>query len=232
MQRLSKVLQQSGAASRRGAEELIFEGKVKVNGVVILKPEHRVLPQDSITLNGKKIGKTQQKLYFVLNKPTGYLCSNERLGKERLVIDLFDSIKERLYTVGRLDKDTSGLLIVTNDGTFANTVMHPRYGVEKEYLVKADREVSQDHLFKISKGTYVEGIHVQPKRVQKVRRGTLKIIVGEGKKREVRHLVEDAGLQVVELKRIRIGDVRLGTLPSGMWRAMTEKEKGLLSSHD
>lgn len=224
MQRLSKTLQQGGAASRRGAEQIIFEGKVKVNGVTIIKPEHHVSSEDIITVNNRRLRRSQSKHYYLLNKPTGYLCCNLRKGKERLVLDLFSGVKERLFTVGRLDKETSGLIIVTNDGEFANRIMHPRFGVEKEYLVKTNIEITGLHLQTISKGTTVEGVHVKPKRVCKVRKGTLKIVVGEGRKREVRRLVEDAGLEVVELTRIRIGALSLGRLPVGTWKEMNKKE--------
>ena len=158
-----------------------------------------------------------------MNKPYGYLCANED-GK-RNVFRLFEKVKARLFTVGRLDRDTTGLLIVTNDGHFANEVIHPSRGITKEYLVKANREITAEHLKIISSGTEVEGKWVRPHKVTKVRRGTLKIVVGEGRKHEVRKLVAAAGLEVVQLKRIRIGSLHLGNLPEGCYRALSGKER-------
>jgi 23S rRNA pseudouridine2605 synthase len=148
-----------------------------------------------------------------------------RNGQGKLVLDLFQGIDKRLFTVGRLDKDTSGLLIVTNDGGFANRIIHPSSGIQKEYIAKTDKEISADHLKLIAAGTRVEGKWIKPLKVKKVRKGTVKVVVGEGKKREVRHLIEAAGLEVKELKRIRIGGLKLGDLPEGYWRKMTEREK-------
>jgi len=134
----------------------------------------------------------------------------------------------RSFTVGRLDKDTSGLLIVTNDGEFTNQAIHPSSNIQKEYIAKTNHEITDLHLKTISAGTKIEGTFVKPIKVKKVRKGTLKVIVGEGKKREVRLLIEAAGLEVRELKRVRIGGLVLGNLPLGSWRPMTNKEKELI----
>lgn len=226
--RLSKILAAAGVASRRAAEELIFAGKVTVNGKIVLVPQTFVsIDKDEIQVDGCPVESIQKKSYFLLNKPTGYICSNKPVGTKKLVIDLFPS-ELRLFTVGRLDRDTSGLLIVTNDGHFAHRVIHPSFNITKEYLVKVEEEVTHDHLVAISKGALVEGTWVKPKRVSKVRNGTLKITVGEGKKREVRVLVQNNGLTIQQLSRIRIGGLTLGTLPLGAYRPLTEKEKELL----
>ncbi|MBM3198304.1 MAG: rRNA pseudouridine synthase, partial [Chlamydiae bacterium] len=124
--RLSKVLAAAGVASRRAAEELIFAGKVTVNGSIVTTPQTLVSPkEDAICCEGKKVGYEEAKLYFLLNKPKGYICSNARVGTKKIVRDLFAKIPQRLFTVGRLDRETTGLLIVTNDGHFANKVIHP-----------------------------------------------------------------------------------------------------------
>jgi len=228
-ERLSKVLARAGVASRRAAEELIFAGKVTVNGIVITKPEtHVSCKEDVILYEGKRIIKEESKLYFLLNKPKGYICSNARVGTKKIVRDLFAHVKERLFTVGRLDRETTGLLIVTNDGHFANKVIHPSSHITKEYLVKTIEEPFHEHLERIFKGTEIDGDFVKPIRVQKVRKGTLKVTIQEGKKREVRTLVQQAGLSIIELKRIRIGGLLLGNLPEGAFRPMTEKEKQAL----
>lgn len=227
-QRLSKYMASAGVASRRACEELIFAGKVAVNGEVVLLPQTMVDDQDQITLEGEQIGNKQKKLYFILNKPKGYVCSTKGSSRTKLVLELFEGVKERLFTVGRLDKDTEGLLIVTNDGHFANSVIHPSKNIPKEYVAKTNQELTLEHLKAISTGTMVEGTFVKPLKVEKVRKGTLKIIIGEGKKREVRMLLEAAGLSVIELARIRIGQLTLGKLPLGAYKAMTQREMELI----
>lgn len=223
-QRLSKVMAAAGVASRRSCEELIFAGRVRVNGA-ITKQQTMVSDQDTILVDGKPISSKEEKVYYILNKPSGYICSTKGTASSKLVLDLFEEVEQRLFTIGRLDKDTTGLLLVTNDGHFANRVIHPSANIHKEYLAKTDHEVTAEHLAAISNGTLVEGVFVKPLRVKKVRKGTLKITVAEGKKREVRLLLENAGLQVLELTRIRIGGLLLGPLPTGSWRPLTEKEK-------
>lgn len=228
--RLSKFLAASGVASRRASEELIFAGKVKVNGVVVKVPQTMVDEKDLIVINDGRITKEDTKVYYILNKPVGYICTNLRTKNTKVVLDLFEGVKERLFTVGRLDKDTDGLLIVTNDGHFANKVIHPSKNIQKEYVVKTNSEITNDHLIAISSGTLVEGSFVKPIRVTKVRKGTIKIIIGEGKKREVRMILEAAGLAVNALTRIRIGGLLLGKLEVGKFREMTETEKKLIFS--
>lgn len=224
-QRLSKYLSASGIASRRACEVLIFDGKVKVNGEIIKVPQTLVSDADRIVVNNEPVKRVTSKLYFMLNKPAGYICTNKRTNtSSKLVLDLFQEVDQRLFTVGRLDKDTEGLLLVTNDGHWANEVIHPSSDIKKEYVAKTDADITDKHLKQISAGTLVEGVHVAPLKVEKVRRGTIKVVIGEGKKREVRLLIEAAGLQVLELTRIRIGNLRLGTLPIGQYRSLTEKE--------
>ena len=224
--RLSKALAAAGVASRRQAEELIFAGRVSVNGIIITTPQTLVsLDTDSILVENQKIFTEERKLYFLLNKPKGYICSNARVGSKRIVSDLFVAERERLFTVGRLDRETTGLLIVTNDGNFANKVIHPSANITKEYLVKTQQEPFHEQLVEISKGVNIDGDWVKPVKVTKVRKGTIKVIVKEGKKREVRLLVQQAGLEVLELKRIRIGGLLLGDIPEGSYREMTEADK-------
>lgn len=229
MKRLSKTLAAAGIASRRACEELIFKGKVTVNGEIVLKPQTLVSwEKDHIAIDGTPLSKEQEKVYFMLHKPKGYICSNREMGSKKLVTDIFKDLPYRLFSVGRLDRDTTGLLVVTNDGHFAQDVIHPSKGVLKEYLIKVAQEISHDHLACISKGAMVEGVWVKPARVSKMRKGTLKIAVREGKKREIRVMVKKAGLDIVSLKRIRIGGLTLGSLPEGAFRPLTEKEKVLL----
>lgn len=224
--RLSKILAEAGVASRRAAEELIFQGRIQVNKEVVLVPQTLVDPrEDSILVDGKPLILVEEKVYYLLNKPAGYICSNKAASKTKLVLDLFEGEPYRLFTVGRLDKETTGLLLVTNDGHFANRVIHPSSCIRKEYLAKTDCELSHEHLLAISEGTLVQGVFVKPLKVEKVRRGTLKITIGEGKKREVRLLLEAAGLNTLSLTRIALGGLRLGNLPVGAWRPLSEREK-------
>lgn len=224
--RLSKALAAAGIASRRACEELITAGRVKVNGQVVRIPQTLVdWDRDKIMVNGKQVSQEEEKVYFLVHKPVGYLCTNVRQkGGAKVVIDLLKHLPHRLFTVGRLDQETSGLIVVTNDGQFANRIIHPSHNVSKEYLVKTSQEITDEHLKVISSGMMIEGAHVKPIAVRKVRRGTLKVTVGEGKKHEVRLLLAHAGLTVRELCRIRLGPLTLSTLPLGEYRPLSTKE--------
>lgn len=224
MQRLSKILAQRGISSRRGAEKIIEKGRVKVNDVMIDKPQFMVDEnKDSIKLDNSPLPEKEKNVYFILNKPKGYLCTNNEPNKKK-VIDLFKDLNMRLFTVGRLDKDTTGLLIVTNDGLFSNKVIHPSSNIEKEYLVKVGDDISHEDLINISRGIEIDKKLVVPTFVKKVRKGTLKLGVKEGRKHEVKLLVGKTGKMVKELKRIRIGPLVLGKLPEGAYRKMSKKE--------
>ncbi len=227
--RLSKALAAAGIASRRACEELIFEGRVQVNGETVKLPQTHVdWEQDKISVDGQTVTSEQKKIYYMLNKPTGYICTSENLPNRRIVLDLFPNAQERLFTVGRLDKETTGLLLVTNDGHFANQVIHPSSNVIKEYLVKTPQEITPEHLEGLSQGARVDEKWVRPVTVAKVRRGTFRICVKEGKKHEVRIIAERAGLKIIDLTRIRIGSLLLGSLPLGEYRVLTEKDKQLI----
>ncbi|XP_044509310.1 putative ribosomal large subunit pseudouridine synthase SVR1, chloroplastic [Mangifera indica] len=227
-ERLSKVLAAAGVASRRGSEELIFEGRVTVNGSVCNTPQTRVDPaSDIIYVNGRRLPKKlPPKVYLALNKPKGYICSSGE--KEfKSVISLFDDYikswdtinpglpRPRLFTVGRLDVATTGLIIVTNDGEFAQEISHPSSKLPKEYIATIDGAVSRRHLIAISEGTVIEGIHCTPDLVELLPRQPdkprpcLRVVVHEGRNHEVRELVKNAGLEIYSLKRVRIGGFRI-----------------------
>lgn len=230
MQRLSKILAQRGIASRRGAERIIESNRVTVNDISVNKPQFMVDEEkDIIKLDSLPLPEREKNVYFILNKPKGYLCTNTEVTKKR-VVDLFKDLNIRVFTVGRLDKDTTGLLIVTNDGFFANRVIHPSSNVEKEYLVKVGEDISHEDLISISKGVEIDKKLVVPTFVKKVRKGTIKVGVKEGKKHEVKLLVQKTGKKVQELKRIRIGAIVLGQLPEGAYRKMTKKEIALFAN--
>ena len=227
--RLSKAMAAAGIASRRACEEIIFAGRVRVNGETVKIPQTAIdWETDRIEVDGETVTREQKKIYYMLNKPEGYICSSVRPGKKRIVLDLFPHTLERLFTVGRLDKETTGLLLVTNDGHFANKVIHPSSNIIKEYIVKTPQEIEPDHLMTLSEGARVDEKWVRPVSVQKVRKGTFRICVKEGKKHEVRIIAERAGLKVIELTRVRIGSLVLGTLPLGEFRALTERDMNLI----
>lgn len=225
-ERLSKILSDAGISSRRGAEKLIESGKVTVNEEVVTLPQCRFdSHKESIKVDGKPIVLEQKKVYYLLHKPLGFICSSKRFSNQRIVIDLFKDLPHRLFTVGRLDKDTSGLLILTNDGAFSNKVIHPSSDLVKEYLVRTDKEITHEHLIRMSKGVVIDDVLIQPVFVKKVRRGNFKVGVKEGKKHEVRKLAQCAKLNVHELIRIRIGGLQLGSLPYGKYRELKSSEK-------
>ncbi len=220
LKRLNKVLAHAGICSRRKADQMIFDGQVKVNSKVVLTPQLMVDPiADEIRLDNEILPKEEKKVYFVLNKPIGYICTTSRLKpNQKLILDLFKDYSYRLFTVGRLDKDTSGLIIITNDGEIVHKIIHPSSNIQKEYLVKTREFLTAEHLKKIKKGCRIEGKWVKPVNVVKVRKGTLKVTVKEGKKHEVRILIKNAELELVELSRIRIGNLHLGLLPIGSYK--------------
>lgn len=212
----------------RRSEELIFDGKVTVNGSVCNTPQTRVDPaRDIIYVNGNRLPKKlPPKVYLALNKPKGYICSSGE--KEfKSVITLFDDYmkswdkrnpgipKPRLFTVGRLDVATTGLIIVTNDGEFAQKLSHPSSRLQKEYIATIDGVVNKKHLIAINEGTVIDGIHCTPDSVEllprqpDIERPRLRIVVHEGRNHEVRELVKHAGLEIHSLKRVRIGGFRL-----------------------
>jgi 23S rRNA pseudouridine2605 synthase len=229
--RLSKTLAAAGVASRRACEELIFKGRVVVNGEIVRTPQILVRREDCILVNGKKVKAEEKKVYYLLNKPAGYICTTveKKFGAKR-VLDLFSHIPYRLFTAGRLDQETTGLIIVTNDGAFANRMMHPSYNITKEYLAKTEQEITFEHLKAISDGVWIQNRHIRPITVKKVRKGTLKVVVAEGKKHEVRTLLSLAELTVKELIRLRIGPLSLGSLAPGEYRELKEEEIKLFIS--
>ncbi|MBI5273290.1 MAG: rRNA pseudouridine synthase [Chlamydiia bacterium] len=229
--RLAKALAAAGIASRRACEELIFAGRVHVNDAVVIVPQTLVdWENDRIHVDAELVRGEHKKVYYMLNKPEGYICSSVRPGKKPIVLDLFPGIDQRLFTVGRLDKESQGLLLVTNDGHFSNKVIHPSENIVKEYVVKTFQEITADTLKILSEGARVDYKWVRPVSVTKVRRGTFRICVKEGKKHEVRIIAERASLQVAELTRIRIGGLVLGSLPVGEFKTLSERERASIFS--
>jgi 23S rRNA pseudouridine2605 synthase/23S rRNA pseudouridine2604 synthase len=224
MVRLQKFLSEAGFCSRRHGEEMILAGRVSVNGAVITELGTKIDPyMDIVVVGGNRIEVKNDLIYIALNKPKGYIttCSRER-GK--IVLDLVD-IPERIYPVGRLDKDSAGLLLLTNDGRIHNILSHPSFDHEKEYDVITARPVSDEALGKMAAGIYLPEGRTRLAQVKRISSYKFRIILKEGRNRQIRRMVEKVGNRVEELKRIRISNIRLGGLKEGCWRYLTEKEK-------
>ena len=230
--RLNKFLSSSGVASRRKCDELILEGKVEVNGKVVntlgIKIDEK---KDKVKVGGKVINLPSSFVYIKLNKPKGYACTASDEKGRKTIYDLVEC-EERLFSIGRLDYDTEGLIILTNDGNFANQVAHPRYKMEKEYRVTVEGEIKESELAVMRKGVVVEGQRMPAARVEwlSFENGftKLSVIIDEGQNRQIRRMFEAIGHQIKLLKRVRIGEVRLGGLKRGEYRDLTEAELNLL----
>ena len=228
IERLQKVIALSGIASRRKAEELIKNGDVIVNGEVVTKLGTKVTYSDDILVCGKKIEK-EEKEYYLFNKPRGVICSTSDDKGRKVVVDYFNSNK-RLYPVGRLDYDTTGALIVTNDGNLSNLIMHPKNEIEKVYIAKLNGVIKGAEINKIKSGVIIDNVKCVPKKVKlknfNVKKNTsiVEIIITEGKNHEVKRIFESVGFFVDKLKRERIAFLSLGNLKSGEYRKLNPKE--------
>ena len=233
--RLQKYIAMCGVASRRKAEELIEKGQVKVNGEKVLELGTKVeIGADKVMVSGKEIKVTAKKYYIMLNKPEGYVSTVNDQFDRPTVIDLIDSeIKSRIFPVGRLDYDTSGLLLLTNDGDFTYKVTHPKFNIDKTYIAKIKGGINVSGLNRLRRGVQVEDYVTSPAEVEildaKDGKTTVKITIHEGKNRQVRKMFEAVGSKVVELQRISIGKVELGNLPLGRWRYLTSHEVSYLT---
>ncbi len=230
-ERLQKVMAQAGIASRRHAEQMILEGRVQVNGEKIVTLGTKVLPKDKISVDGRVIKLRETFEYYLLHKPRGYITSAKDPQGRRTVMDLLQKVKQRVYPVGRLDYDTSGLLVLTNDGELAYRLMHPSYGVEKTYQVEVQGAVPLQDLHRLEKGIELEDGKTAPAQVRVItRRGQgslqrLEITIHEGRNRQVRRMFEAVGFPVITLKRIRFGPLQLDSeLSMGSYRTLTSKE--------
>lgn len=227
-ERVQKVLAAAGYGSRRACEKLIEAGRVKVNGKVIHLGDQADPTNDSISVDGKLIRKTIEKIYIALNKPKGYL-SDIDLNHPRPTVNDLIGISEPLFAVGRLDLDSEGLILMTNDGKMANRLTHPRYEHEKEYEVFVITQPDQEQLDIWRRGVVMEdGYRTLPAKVEVINNannGTwLRITLKEGKKRQIRKVGSRIGMPVGKIKRVRIGPLKLGKLRSGEWRYLTERE--------
>ncbi|MDP8263715.1 MAG: pseudouridine synthase [Candidatus Ancaeobacter aquaticus] len=227
-ERLQKVMAQAGIASRRKSEEIITHGRVTVNGEVVTQMGKLVSSKDKICVDGKSLS-VQKKTYILLNKPAGYVCSAvQKKDKRPIVLQLVHEKGLRLFTVGRLDYDTNGALLLTNDGDFSLKVSHPRYEVQKVYDVVAKGVITQNNLKRLEKGIVLDGKKVYGTKINKSRphgdKTFVTLAINEGRNRQVKRMFNEIGHRVVNLKRVKIGFLSLGTLKSGQYRYLTDTE--------
>ena len=227
--RLQKLIAESGICSRRKAEELIQQGKVKVNGHTAHIGDSATI-KDVIAVDGERIhiSKKREKYYLMLNKPRGYVTTMSDELDRRCVTELLEDFPERVYPIGRLDRNSEGLLLFTNDGKFANDIMHPSRHVSKTYRVTVRPNITDEQLVQLSEGVVIDGRRTLPANVtvltQEQGRVVLQIVIREGRNRQIRKMCEAVGLEVARLKRTAIGPVKLGMLKPGTYRELTSEE--------
>ncbi len=232
--RLQKHLADCGIASRRKAEELIEMGKVKVNGHIAIIGQKVDPKRDKITVRGKNVVANTTKMYIMLHKPRGFVTTASDEKGRKCVTDLVKDAPVRLFPVGRLDMNSEGLLLMTNDGEFANRLTHPSYHVNKTYRVTVKGEVEDEKIIKLREGILLDGVKTLPcdcfVAERKADRTVLIFVIQEGRNRQIRRMCEEVKLEVLRLKRTEIAGVKLGMLPRGSWRDLNEKEMRRLTS--
>jgi 23S rRNA pseudouridine2605 synthase/23S rRNA pseudouridine2604 synthase len=227
--RLQKFLSAAGVCSRRKGEEFIKAGRISVNGEVIVELGTKIDPdQDRVEVDGKAIQPSNTLVYIALNKPKDYVTSCSHPG-QKVVVDLVD-VSERIYPVGRLDKDSTGLLLLTNDGRLHHRLSHPSFDHEKEYDVTVARPISEGALKKMRDGLPLMGTKTRPARITRISPRRFRIVLQEGKNRQIRRMVRKVGNEVTRLQRQRFASIKLGNLPPGKWRYLSPGEKKSLLS--
>jgi 23S rRNA pseudouridine2605 synthase len=226
--RLQKFLAESGVGSRRASEQFILAGRVRVNGQIVNELGTKVHPgRDEVQVDGMKV-KPRRKIYVALNKPRGYICTRRDPADRRIVSDLLPAEWHHLHSVGRLDRDTEGLIFLTNDGQFSLCLTHPRYAVRKTYRVTVEGCVEPPLMQKYMRGVTDEGEKLKAEKARILSANNtssiLELELMEGKNREIRRLCAGLDLKILRLQRTRIGPIRLGELPEGKWRILTEAE--------
>ena len=230
--RLQKFLSEAGVASRRKAEEMIKNGAVKVNGITAQIGDSVDPKKDTVLVKGKKVIKQKTMRYILLNKPRGYVTTTDDDLGRKCVLELVKDVKERIYPVGRLDRVSEGALILTNDGAFANAMMHPSKHVTKTYRVTVRPEPTSEQVDILSTGVEIDGRLTAPADVYVISkeegRAVLEIILYEGRNRQIRRMCEALDLEVARLRRVAVGPIKLGMLPTGQWRDLTDDEVNTL----
>jgi 23S rRNA pseudouridine2605 synthase len=231
--RLNKYIAAAGVCSRRAADELTSAGKVKINGRVMSKPGYDVRPGDVVEVNGRILAPEGRKVYILLNKPKGFITSLKDEKERPTVMEFVADIEERIFPVGRLDADTTGLLIMTNDGDFAYKVTHPGHEVYKTYRARVSGELSKERIARLRKGIDIGGFVTAPAEVEVIKQtgagAIVDISIREGHNRQVRKMFQAIGNKVIDLQRTSIGDIRLGGLKPGHYRKLKREEIDSLS---
>ena len=229
--RLQAFLAHCGVASRRASEQIILDGRVAVNGIVVTELGTKVTAGDTVTVDGNQVYLEEKKRYVMLNKPAGFVCSaSDEKGRQVAADLLRDSYKERLYNVGRLDMYSKGMILFTNDGEFARILSHPSSQLEKEYIVETSQDIPEDFPERFERGIRVDNVFYKCKRCEILKPRKVKIVLIEGKNREIRTVLEAAGIGTRSLVRVRIGNVHLDELKPGEHRDLSEREvQGLLA---
>ena len=221
--RLQKFLSSAGVCSRRKGEALIVAGRVAVNGKITVELGTKIDPdQDHVKVDGKTVKPSHKLVYIALNKPPDYVTSCHHPG-EKVVVDLVD-IPERIYPVGRLDKDSTGLLLLTNDGRLHHRLSHPSFDHEKEYDVTVAKPISDGALKKMEEGLPLMGTRTRPARINRISPRRFRMVLQEGKNRQIRRMVRKVGNEVVRLQRKRFATIKLGNLAPGKWRYLSRRE--------
>ncbi len=233
LMRLQKYIALCGVASRRSAEDLILAGKVTVNGTVVTELGTKIDPEkDRVSVNGKLLIALEKKVYIMLYKPKGYVTTAKDNFDRDTVLDLIPESLGRLYPVGRLDYDSEGLLLLTNDGDFTFRLTHPSHEIAKTYLVRIAGEITEDDVDKLRKGVVIDGRMTLPAKVSirecEKGKSTLLIAISEGRNRQVRKMCAAVGHEVLRLCRVAEGPVKLSGLKPGEWRHLTKEEIALL----
>lgn len=229
--RLQVYLAHCGVASRRACEKLIAEGSVSVNGSVITQAGTKVFSGDDVCVNGKKVLIEEEKRYILLNKPSGYVCSlSDEKGRPVAADLLKTAYSERLYNIGRLDMFSQGLILFTNDGEFARILSHPSAELEKEYIVDTSLNLPRGLAERFEKGLRVDGVFYKCRRAEEINARRMKIVLIEGKNREIRNVFQSEGAAIKRLSRVRIGNITIDNMKSGSFRELSNAEvQGLLS---
>lgn len=226
--RLNKYIAQAGIASRRKADELIENGNVKINGIAVRTLGIEVTEGDVVEVNGRRIREAEKKVYLLLNKPIGYVTTSADEKDRATVLDLVADVPERIFPVGRLDYNTSGLLILTNDGELAYRITHPKHHVYKTYRAQVQGVLSRERVSRLCRGVDIGGFVTSPAEVKVIRQAErsalAEIRIYEGKNRQVRKMFSAVGNKVTALQRIAIGEIRLGRLMEGHYRKLTREE--------
>lgn len=233
-ERLQKFMARCGVASRRKCEQLILEGKVKVNGKIITELGAKVIEnKDIVEFNNKIILPEQKKVYFVLNKPTGYITSLKDEKGRKTILDIV-KVNERIFPIGRLDYDSSGLLLLTNDGNIYNKIIHPRVSIDKKYIATVKGKFTKEEIIKFSSGVDIGGYITSNASIKEIsfknNISTVEITIHEGKNRQIRKMCSAFNHDVISLKRISIGNISLGYLKEGEYRNLTKSELEYINS--